>query len=44
MLEFMLSDEMQALTEKIHYAPLPVKVKMQSLKNIKEMSFVSESK
>lgn len=44
MLEFILSDEMQALTEKIHYAPLPAKVRMQALKNIREMSYFSENK
>lgn len=39
-LKFMLSDEMQAKTEKIHFAPLPEKLRKQALENVESIQYV----
>lgn len=39
LLRYMISDEIQQITEKIHYAPLPNKVKTQALKSIEELQY-----
>ncbi|HOG20577.1 MAG TPA: phosphate ABC transporter substrate-binding protein PstS [Salinivirgaceae bacterium] len=42
LLLYMLSDEVQASTEKVHYAPIPQSVKEQALKNIDRMVYTNK--
>ncbi|HQA76203.1 MAG TPA: phosphate ABC transporter substrate-binding protein PstS [Salinivirgaceae bacterium] len=42
LLRYMLSDEVQASTEKVHYAPIPASVKEQALKNIDRMVYTNK--
>lgn len=39
LLKYILSDEAQDITSKVHYAPLPLKAKELSLKNLKTVTF-----
>lgn len=39
LLKYMLSDEAQAITSEVHYAPLPTKAKTLSLDNLKSVTF-----
>ena len=39
LLKYILSDEAQAITSEVHYAPLPAKAKELSLKNLKTVTY-----
>ena len=39
LLQYILSDETQAITSEVHYAPLPEKAKELSLKNLKTVTY-----
>lgn len=39
LLKYILSDEAQGITTKVHYAPLPEKAKELSMKNLKEVTY-----
>ncbi len=39
LLRYVLSDEVQAITSEVHYAPLPAKAKELSLKNLKSVTY-----
>ena len=39
LVQYILSDEAQKITSEVHYAPLPVKAKELSLKNLKSVTF-----
>ena len=39
LLKYILSDEAQAITSEVHYAPLPEKAKEISLTNIKSITY-----
>ena len=39
LLKYILSDEMQAITSEVHYAPLPTKVKELSMTNLKTVTY-----
>lgn len=39
LLKYILSDEAQGITSKVHYAPLPAKAKELSMKNLKEVTY-----
>lgn len=39
LLKYILSDEAQAITSEVHYAPLPAKAKELSLKNLKSVTY-----
>ena len=42
LLKYVLSDEVQALTTEVHYAPLPAKAKELSMKNLKGVTYDGE--
>ena len=39
LLQYILSDQAQAITSEVHYAPLPEKAKELSLTNIKSITY-----
>ena len=39
LLKYILSDEAQAITSEVHYAPLPAKAKELSMKNLKTVTY-----
>ena len=39
LLKYILSDEAQAITSEVHYAPLPAKAKKLSMENLKSVTF-----
>lgn len=43
LLKYILSDEAQGITSEVHYAPLPVKAKELSLKNLKTVTYNGEA-
>ena len=42
LLKYVLSDEVQALTTEVHYAPLPEKAKELSMMNLKSVTYDGE--